>query len=78
VIAVEGVYKEGKIELSESPKGVADSSRAIVTFLDVEKPDDTEMVRQAAIESTCGYARRPGAWRIPYPKRKSLYGRGER
>jgi len=31
--AVEGIYRNGKIELSETPEGVADEARVIITFI---------------------------------------------
>lgn len=31
--SVEGVYRDGKVELKEMPAGVCDESRVIVTFL---------------------------------------------
>jgi hypothetical protein len=31
--SVEGVYRDGKVELKEVPAGVCDESRVIVTFL---------------------------------------------
>lgn len=31
---VEGVYRDGKIELAEQPRGVRDETRVIVTFLE--------------------------------------------
>lgn len=37
---VEGVFKDGKVELSEVPPGV-DESRVIVTFLDKESRKTT-------------------------------------
>ncbi len=32
--AVEGVYRNGRIELSETPNGVADEAQVIVTFIE--------------------------------------------
>jgi hypothetical protein len=32
--SLEGVYQDGRIELTERPEGVRDATRVIVTFLD--------------------------------------------
>ena len=32
--SVEGIYRQGKVELAEPPTGVKDNTRVIVTFLD--------------------------------------------
>ena len=32
--SVQGVYRKGKIELTQKPKNVSDETRVIVTFLD--------------------------------------------
>jgi hypothetical protein len=32
--SVEGVYRQGKVELAESPTDIRDDTRVIVTFLD--------------------------------------------
>lgn len=48
IVAVEGVYKDGKIELAETPEGVSESSRVIVTFLDVKDAERTELLRKEA------------------------------
>ena len=37
--SVEGVYRQGKIELAELPRNVRDESRVIVTFLDSSHVD---------------------------------------
>jgi hypothetical protein len=37
--SVEGVYREGKIELTELPEAVHDETRVIVTFLETSQID---------------------------------------
>ena len=32
--SIEGVYRDGKVELAELPAGVRDETRVIVTFLE--------------------------------------------
>ena len=39
MVSVEGIYKDGRVELAERPTGVETPARVIVTFLsDVEGP----------------------------------------
>lgn len=40
---VEGIYRNGQIELSELPQGVSDSAQVLVTFLDPGKLDATKL-----------------------------------
>jgi hypothetical protein len=35
--SVEGVYRDGKIELSDLPKGMPDGTRVIVTFIETDR-----------------------------------------
>ena len=37
--SVEGVYRDGKIELTERPREVRDETRVIVTFLETSRID---------------------------------------
>lgn len=53
---IKGIYRAGKIELSETPGGVNDNTRVIVTFLDsnvielkacnIDKAETEELRRQ--------------------------------
>jgi hypothetical protein len=38
--AIEGIYKDGKVELAERPQGISES-RVIVTFLSAHAPSNT-------------------------------------
>lgn len=40
---VEGIYRNGQIELSELPQGVSNSAQVLVTFLDPGKLDATKL-----------------------------------
>jgi hypothetical protein len=44
LVTIEGTYKDGKIDLSESPQGV-DGAKVIVTFLPPENPDAGQMLK---------------------------------
>ncbi len=43
--AVQGVYRDGRVELSETPSGVADEAQVIVTFTEPHVPisGDTDL-----------------------------------
>ena len=47
LLALEGVYEDGKIELKEHPTGVS-RARVVVTFLPEEKSVANETARRAA------------------------------
>lgn len=47
LLAIEGVYRDGRVELAEQPDGVQ-SARVVVTFLPSEEQHGEE-ARQAAI-----------------------------
>ncbi len=46
--SVEGIYRDGKIELSDLPKDVRDDTRVIVTFLETNHVDLRERGIDAA------------------------------
>ena len=82
-LTVEGIYKDGKVELTERPQGVADESRVLVTFLPENEAaaqhtlsaEERERLRQQA------FARMERGIDLggpPYPKREELYDRVRR
>jgi hypothetical protein len=77
LLTVEGIYKDGKVELAEHPKLVEDSARVLVTFL---PPSDAEL----AGENFRKELRRRAFARMregidlggpPYPSREEIYDR---
>jgi acyl carrier protein len=42
---VEGIYRNGQIELSELPQSISDSAQVLVTFLDPGKLDSTRLLQ---------------------------------
>jgi hypothetical protein len=80
-LTVEGTYKDGRIELTESPSGIGGETRVLVTFLAPEgagaKPafeatEDRETLRKQA------FAQMKEGFHLggpPYPKREELYDR---
>jgi hypothetical protein len=77
LLTVEGIYKDGKVELSEQPKLVEDIARVLVTFLlpaDVptnEKPDREEIRRRVFARMKEGI----DLGGPPYPSREELHDR---
>lgn len=73
--AVEGIYKDGEVELLERPEGLREA-RVVVTFL---PPASTELSREEARTRMLSRMRAGiplgGA---PYPKRKDIYDRGRK
>jgi hypothetical protein len=81
LLTVEGVYKDGKVELSERPRQVDNLARVLVTFLPAEGPSagpgsgwfvDRETLRQQAFAQMKEGLHLGGP---PYPKREELYDR---
>jgi hypothetical protein len=75
-LEIEGVYRDGKIELSELPEGVGEA-RVRVVFL----PDEEEQreARRAAGERLMALLEK--GFHLggpPYPKREELYDRVDR
>jgi hypothetical protein len=84
LLTVQGIYKDGKIELIERPDHVDEAARVLVTFLPASgSPENTtlgegqerEALRQRA------FARMKEGIHLggpPYPKREELYDRSDR
>jgi hypothetical protein len=81
LLTVEGIYKDGKVELSERPRHVEAPARVLVTFLPAEGPAarpgsgpsiDRESLRQQAFAQMKEGLHLGGP---PYPKREDLYDR---
>ena len=72
--SVEGVYRDGKIELTELPGDVRDETRVIVTFLLAEEAQGIEPQGWAEL----GMSRLEQEWDNPedavYDDWKKLYG----
>lgn len=81
LLAVEGFYKNGKIELTEAPTGIHEAP-VMVVFLSrngqsatAEDPDSREARRQRAFAQMREGIDLGGP---PYPKRQELYDRFDR
>jgi hypothetical protein len=77
LLTVEGIYRNGRVELTEIPAGV-DQSRVMVVFLNdgggqgTVAPTEREARRQAALAQMREGIDLGGP---PYPKREELYDR---
>jgi len=77
MVTVKGVYKNGKVELRETPGDVKESSEVLVTFTDLSAAEDTArqaIIDQIAADLETGLHLGGG----PYPKREELYDRTDR
>ncbi len=76
LLTVEGIYKDGKIELTEMPGAVESPARVIVTFLPAhaqpsEEVDREELRRRAFARMREGL----DLGGAPYPSREEIYDR---
>ncbi|MDB5352498.1 MAG: hypothetical protein JWN86_3745 [Planctomycetota bacterium] len=80
-LIVEGIYKDGRVELTERPEGVTEGARAEVRFLPDENTvtptalgsgESREELRRRAFERMEKGIPLGGP---PYPKRDELYDR---
>jgi hypothetical protein len=83
-LTVEGIYKDGKVELAERPAHVDEAARMLVTFLPpsaprekptIEENPDRETLRQQVFARMKTGIHSGGP---PYPKREELYDRIDR
>lgn len=75
---VEGVYRAGKVELTEQPPGQMEEARVLVTFIEgTQRSTDQEQetLRQEAFQQMAAGLALGGP---PYPKREELYDRFDR
>jgi hypothetical protein len=85
MLTVEGVYRDGRVELTERPLDVAERARVLVTFLPETGPgsdvagevtlQEREMMRQKAFAQMEEGINLGGP---PYPKREDLHDRHKR
>jgi hypothetical protein len=87
LLTLEGIYKEGRLEFTETDIQVPAEARVLITFLPTEAPqkppesskaadmDEREALRQQAFAQMEAGIPLGGP---PYPKREELYDRGKR
>ena len=85
LLTVQGIYRDGKIELAETPSAVPSGSPVLVTFLPASQ------TAEATANVPSGRARQEAGLRLlallarglplggpPYPEREELYDRVDR
>jgi hypothetical protein len=84
LLTVEGIYKDGKVELVERPDLVDETTRVLVTFLPPSGPREKTMLGESQDRETLrqqAFARMKEGIHLggaPYPKREELYDRFDR
>ncbi len=84
LLTVEGIYRDGKVELTEQPAHVEETTRVLVTFLHPSNSGDKPTVHQDLDRETLrqrAFARMKEGIHFggpPYPKREELYDRFDR
>ncbi len=89
LLTITGVYRDGKVELSQRPEGLRDDASVLVTFLPANGTIEPGPAASAADAEAA--ARRAAGARLlemlkkgidlggpPYPKREELYDRVNR
>jgi len=84
LLTVEGIYKDGKVELTERLDHVDEAARVLVTFLPRNGPREKTMMVEGQHRETLrqqAFARMKEGIHLggpPYPKREELYDRFDR
>jgi hypothetical protein len=84
LLTVEGIYKDGKVELAERPDHVVEAARVLVTFLPPSEPLVKPAIGESPVRETLrqqAFARMKAGIHFggpPYPKREELYDRFDR
>jgi hypothetical protein len=84
LLTVEGIYKDGKVELTERPDHVDEAARVLVTFLPPNSSREKTMMVEGQHRETLrqqAFARMKEGIHLggpPYPKREELYDRFDR
>jgi hypothetical protein len=84
LLTVEGIYKDGKVELAERPDHVCEAARVLVTFLPPSDPRETSVILESHDREALrqhAFARMKEGIHLggaPYPKREELYNRFDR
>ncbi len=84
LLTVEGIYKDGAVELSERPNHIEEATRVLVTFLPSASPSDMVMGDTSQDRETLrqqAFARMREGIHLggpPYPNREDLYDRFDR
>ncbi len=87
LLTLEGIYKEGKLELTETDVQVPAEARVLITFLPASPTQESQSSRQVGNMEEREALRQQAFAQMeagiplggpPYPKREELYDRGKR
>jgi hypothetical protein len=84
LLTVEGIYKDGKVELKERPDHIEEAARVLVTFLPRNGSGEKSMIAEGQDRETLrqqAFARMKAGIHLgghPYPKREELHDRFDR
>ncbi len=84
LLTIEGIYKDGKVELAERPDRVDEAARVLVTFLPANSSLEEKTIVEGQSRETLrqqAFARMKKGFHLggpPYPKREELYDRLDR
>jgi len=84
LLTVEGIYRDGKVELTERPDHVDEAVRVLVTFLPPNGSREKTVMVEGQHRETLrqqAFARMKEGIHLggpPYPKREELYDRFDR
>jgi len=84
LLTVEGIYKDGRVELTERPEHIHEAARVLVTFLPPNDGRENTMMGESQDRETLrqqAFARMKEGIHLggpPYPKREELYDRFDR
>jgi hypothetical protein len=85
LLTLEGIYREGRVELAETPANVGDETRVLVVFIPSEtevgrvEPGEEDDARAALLARI--FERMEKGYHLggaPYPNREELYDRVRR
>ena len=84
LLTVEGIYKDGRVELVERPDNVGEAARVLVTFLPTNGPRENTSMLEGQHRETLrqqAFARMKEGMHLggpPHPTREELYDRFDR
>jgi hypothetical protein len=79
VLTITGIYRDGKVELSQRPEGLGENASVLVTFLPANEGTEPVPEAEAARERFLARLKKGIPFGgPPYPKREELYDRFER
>jgi hypothetical protein len=84
LLTLEGICRDGKLELTERPDYVCETARILVTFLPPSEPRETSLMPESHDREVLrqqAFARMKEGIHLggpPHPRREELYDRSDR